>query len=231
MDTIIYKKEELLKRHALLEALIRLNHSYYDSKLINGLEFSNYISKKQLLYQDKIFEEEVKLYYLIQSEFNLKSTNKLIKDKNMQDEYFIDFKNNLGLIPISNKKEEIIKKYGFDTYYKLMVATRRLDEYTSKNGLIFPNRIICPSNPNIKIALNDDAFTIFESIDNDKICYTNLLGTIDWNYFDSFCEEKPLLIDNETLLEAYLKSICLDDKVLPSKMVKEIKQLRIIKKN
>lgn len=234
MKEKIEYKSKLLKQRAFLEALIEQNKKYFKNDQVSGLEFSNYLEKIQKAYDDFLFEKSIELQALIPSKVKLISAGELIKGSNFPSNFYLDFYNNksLGIMAVDDdvKRDKFIKSFGYDAYYKLEVLIRSIKDYTSKNGLLFPSILVHPLNPAISIGISDSSFTFLETIDNFQLRYGNFLGRYEESIIKPDYSEELLLIANEDLLNLYINSIRLNDEVLPNKMVQEIKEARLVKR-
>lgn len=233
MDRKTELKDILLKQRALLEALINQNEKYFNKDAVSGLEFSKYLENIQKAYDNFLFEKIIRLHAIIPGEFEFLSINELIADTKFKSDFMIKIHNNpsIGTMVIGDKekRKEFIEAYDYDAYYQLEVIIRSILEYTKKNGLVFPSRIVHPKNGAISIGLSDDSFTILESIDKLKMRYTNTLGRLEWTTINPDYSEDIIFVDDDDLLNMYLSSIRLDDNVLPSKMSNDIKEARLIR--
>ena len=234
MKEKIEYKNKLLEQRTFLEALIKQNKKYFKTDQVSGLEFSNYLEKIQKAYDDFLFEKSIELQALIPSKVKLISAGELIKGSNFPSNFYLDFYNNksLGIMAVDDdvKRDKFIKSFGYDAYYKLEVLIRSIKDYTSKNGLLFPSILVHPLNPAISIGISDSSFTFLETIDNFQLRYGNFLGRYEESIIKPDYSEELLLIANEDLLNLYISSIRLNDEVLPEKMVQEIKEARLVKR-
>ena len=234
MKEKIEYKNKLLEQRTFLEALIKQNKKYFKTDQVSGLEFSNYLEKIQKAYDDFLFEKSIELQALITSKVKLISAGELIKGSNFPSNFYLDFYNNksLGIMAVDDdvKRDKFIKSFGYDAYYKLEVLIRSIKDYTSKNGLLFPSILVHPLNPAISIGISDSSFTFLETIDNFQLRYGNFLGRYEESIIKPDYSEELLLIANEDLLNLYISSIRLNDEVLPEKMVQEIKEARLVKR-
>ena len=234
MKEKIEYKNKLLEQRTFLEALIKQNKKYFKTDQVSGLEFSNYLEKIQKAYDNFLFEKSIELQALIPSKVKLISAGELIKGSNFPSNFYLDFYNNksLGIMAVDDdvKRDKFIKSFGYDAYYKLEVLIRSIKDYTSKNGLLFPSILVHPLNPAISIGISDSSFTFLETIDNFQLRYGNFLGRYEESIIKPDYSEELLLIANEDLLNLYISSIRLNDEVLPEKMVQEIKEARLVKR-
>ena len=234
MKNKIEYKNKLLEQRTLLEALIKQNKKYFKNDQVSGLEFSKYLEKIQKAYDDFLFEKSIEMQALFPSKVKLISAGELIKSSNFPSNFYLDFYNNksLGIMAIDDdgKRDKFIQLFGYDTYFKLEVLIRSIKDYTSKNGLLFSSILVHPLNPAISIGISDSSFTFLETIDNFQLRYGNFLGRYEESIIKPDYSEELLLIANEDLLNLYINSIRLNDEVLPDKMVQEIKEARLIKR-